>query len=122
MFPRLLGQEASLDVKRSVVANVFLLLSSGSLGEGHLEDGEDAFLVDGHESLFSGLPDVDNLLLGDVDDHVEAFYLPADDFCDPESSVHQLFSSLDGDEGFSLSEEESEGPGDVSAWVRGGVP
>ena len=108
LFPGFFGQEAALDVKGSVVADVLLLLSSGSLGESDFEDSEDAFLVDGHQSLFLGLPDVNNLLLSDVDDHVEAFDLPADDLCDPEGLVHQLLGCLDCHEGLALSEEEGE--------------
>ena len=121
-LPRLLGEELGLDVEGSVVAGVLLLLGGGGLGEGHLEDGEEPLLVDSDEPLLPGLPHVHDLLLADVDDHVQPFDLPADDLCDPEGLVHELLGGLDGDEALALAEEEGEGAADVHAWVRGGVP
>ena len=105
-----------------MVAGVLLLLGSGGLGEGDLEDCEEPLLMDGDESLLPGLPHVNYFLLADVDDHVQSFDLSADDLRDPEGFVHELFGGLDGDEALALSEEEGEGAADVHAWVRGGVP
>ena len=53
-----------------MVAGVLLLLGSGVSGEGDFEDGEESLLPDGDESLLSGLIDINNFLLGDVDNLV----------------------------------------------------
>ena len=98
-----------------MIAWVFLFVSSGRLGESHFDYSEESFLPYSHESLFSGFPDINNFLLSDIDDHVQAFHLPSHDFGDPQGSVHQLFGCLDGDELLALSEEESEGTTNVLA-------
>ena len=92
-----------------MIANVFLLLSSWRFGKSDFEDSQEAFLSDFDESFFSWFPDINDLLLCDVDDHVKSFDFSSDNFCDPESSVHQLFCSFDGHKRFSFSEEESKG-------------
>ena len=53
---------------------------------------------------------------------MESLDFSANDFSDPEGLVHKLFGSLDGDERLAFSEEESEGSGDVLAWVRKEIP
>ena len=88
-----------------MIARVFLFVSSWGFGESHFDYGQESFLFDSQESLFSGFPDINNFLLGDIDDHVQAFHLPSHDFGDPQGSVHQLFGCLDGDELLALSEE-----------------
>jgi hypothetical protein len=120
--PGLLGEEVALDGEGSVIAGVLLLLGSGIPGEGDFEDGEESLLPDGDESLLSGLIDINNLLLSDVDDLVQSLHLPPYHFRDPEGLVHELLSSLDGHEGFALSEEERECAADVATWVRWCVP
>lgn len=105
-----------------MIAGVLLLLGSGISGEGDFEDGEEAFLADSDESLLSGLIDINNFLLSDVDDLVESLDLPSHHLSDPEGLVHKLFSSLDSHEGFSLAEEESKCAGNVAAWMVRRVP
>lgn len=114
-LPGFLVQELSLDVEGSMIAGVPLLLGSGVFGEGDFEDGEEALLANSDESLLSGFIHINNFLLGDVDDLVESLNLPTHDLSDPEGLVHELFSSLDGHEGFSLAKEEGECAGDVAA-------
>lgn len=121
-LPGFLGQEVALDVQGRMIAGVLLLLGSGISGEGDFEDGEEAFLADSDESLLSGLIHINNFLLGDVDDLVESLDLATHHLCDPKGLVHKLFSSLDGHEGFALSEEESKCAGDVATWMVWWVP
>ena len=97
-----------------MISGVFALFGSGVSGQGDFEDGEESFLPYGEEALFSGLIDINNFPLGDIDDLVESFYLPPDHFSDPECSVHESLCGLDGDEGLALSEEESECARDIS--------
>lgn len=105
-----------------MIAGVLLLLGSGIPGEGDFEDGEEAFLADSDESLLSGLIDINNFLLSDVDDLVESLDLPTHDLGDPEGLVHKLFSSLDGHEGFSLAEEQGKCARNVATCVVRRVP
>ena len=98
-----------------MISGVFLLLSSGRLGKGDFQDSEEPLLVDCDQTLLTGLPSVNNFLLGNVDDHVKALDLATDDLSDPEGTVHKLFGGLDGDESFALSEEEGKCTADILA-------
>ena len=100
-----------------MIARVSLLCGSGFPGEGDLKYGQYSFLPDCDESLLSGLIHINNLFLGDMDDLVQSFHLSPHDLCDPQRAVHQSLGSLDGHEGFSLAEEESEGSRDVPACI-----
>lgn len=122
LFPGFLGEELSLNLEGLVIARVGLLLGGGVFSEGDFEDGEETFLPDGDEALFAGLPNINNLLFGDGDDHVQSLDLAPEDFGDPQGLVHELFSGLDGDEGLAFSEEEGECAGDVLAWVSREIP
>lgn len=121
-FPALPGEEVALDGEGSVVSGVASLLGGGGPGEGDFEDGQEPLLPDSEQSLFSGFPDINNLLLGHVDDHVEALDLAAYDLGDPQGLVHESLGGLDGHEGLVFSEEESEGAGDVLACMGTDVP
>jgi hypothetical protein len=57
-----------------------------------------------------------------MDDLVKTFNLPPDDFCDPESSVHESFSSFDCHKTLAFTEEKSESSGDILAYVRVALP
>ena len=70
LLPAFFGQKVTLDVKRSMVAWVFELLTSWLLSEGDLQNSEEAFFLDGDESFFSGLPSIDNSFLSDVENLV----------------------------------------------------
>ncbi len=121
-LPAFLGEEIGLDAEGSVVAGLGLLISSGSLGESDFKDGKEALLSDGDETLLAGFPDINNLLLSDLDDHVQSLDLAAEDLSHPQGLVHKLFGSLDSHERLALSEEQGECPRDVFAWVGKGVP
>lgn len=92
-----------------MVSRFLLFLSSGSFGKGNFEDGQKSFLMDGDETFFFGFPNINNFLLADLDDHVKSFDFSANDLSDPEGSVHKLFSSFNGDEVLTFSEEEGKG-------------
>ena len=113
-LPGFLTKEVTLDVQGCMIAGVLLLLGSGVPGEGDFKDGEEAFLADSDESLLSGLIDINNFLLSDVDDLVQSLDLSTHDLSNPEGLIHKLFSSLDGHEGFALTEEESKCAGNVA--------
>lgn len=98
-----------------MVARVLELFGGRVLGEGDFEDSEETFLPDCEESFFSRLPDINNFAFGDVHDLVKAFYLPAKDFCNPESFIHKALCSLDGDEALAFTKKESESPGNILA-------
>lgn len=105
-----------------MVAGVAELFSSGSAGEGDLEDGEEAFLVDSNQSLFTWLPDINNLPLGHVNDLVKAFHLTTDHLSSPEGLVHEAVGGFDGDRCLAFTKEESESAGDILSWMDRGVP
>lgn len=105
-----------------MVAWVAELLGSGCAGEGDLKDGEESFLVDSNQSLFTWLPDINNLPLGHVNDLVKAFHLATDHLSSPKGLVHEAISGFDGDRCLALTKEESESAGDVLSWVGRGVP
>ena len=56
-----------------MVAGMFELLSSRFPGKGDFKDGEETFFVDSQETLFTGLPDINNFSLVDTDDLMKAF-------------------------------------------------
>lgn len=105
-----------------MVAGVLALVSSGLAGESDLEDGQKPLLADGEESFLLGLIHINNLSFGHVDDLVKAFHFSAHDLGDPERPVHKPLSRLDGHKTLAFTEEESESPGDVFAWVGETVP
>ena len=115
LFPGFFGEEIALDVERGVIAGLFLLFCSGFSGERDFKDGQKSLISDGHKSLLSGLININNLSFGDGDDLVKAFHLSSHDFCDPESPVHESFSSLDCNKTLAFTEEKSESSGDVFA-------
>jgi len=98
-----------------VISRFFLFLSSRSLGKSDFENSQESLLIDSDEAFFSGFPNINNFFFADLDNHVKSLNFSADDFSDPESSVHKLFSSFNGDEILTLSEEESESSGDILA-------
>jgi hypothetical protein len=53
---------------------------------------------------------------------VQSLHLPPHHLSDPERPIHKFLCSLDSHEGFSLAEEEGEGAGDVSTWMRRVLP
>ena len=105
-----------------MIAGVALLRCSGFSGESDFEYGQYSFLSDCDESLLSGLIDINNLFLSDMDDLVQSLHFSPHNLGNPQRAVHESLGSLDGDKGFALSEEESEGSGDVPACISDEVP
>lgn len=104
-FPALFGQEVALDGERGVIPGVTPLLGGGGSGKGDFQDGQESLLPDCEQSLFSGFPDINNPLLGHIDNHVQSLNFAAHDLCDPKGLVHESLGSLDGHEGLAFSEE-----------------
>jgi len=121
-LPGFLGEEVALDAERSMIAGVLFLLGSGVPGEGDFEDGQESFLANSDKSLLGGLININNFFFGDVDNLVQSLHLPPHHLSDPERPIHKFLCSLDSHEGFSLAEEEGEGAGDVSTWMRRVLP
>jgi hypothetical protein len=105
-----------------MISWVFFLISSRFSSKSDLEDGQISLISNSHESFLSGLININNLSLGYVDDLVKAFNLSPDDLCDPECSIHESFSCLNGHKTLAFTEEKSESSGDVFAYVRDVIP
>jgi len=121
-FPWFFGEEIAFDIEGSVISWMFFLFGSGFLGECDLYNGEISLLFNSNEPLFLGLIHINNLFFSHVDYLVKSFDFSPHDLCDPECPVHQSLSSLNGHEIFPFSEEESEGSGDVLAYVMECLP
>lgn len=123
LFPLLLGQKIiRVTSNGSLISGSLLLFLSWVLSQGDFNDGEESLLLDSNESLLSGLIHIGDLFLLHLGDLVETRNSSLEDLSDPKGSVHESIGCLDGDEGFSLPEEESEGSADISAWITRQVP
>ena len=98
-----------------MVAGVLSLLSSGVSGESDFEDSQESLIADSQKSFLLGLIDINNFAFGDMDDLVKALDLSPHDFCDPESFIHESFSSLYRHKTLAFTKEESESSGDILA-------
>ena len=121
-LPRFLGEEVALDLERSMIAGVLSLLGSGVLGECHFKNSKESLLSNSDKAFLGGLININNFLFSHMNDLVQSLHLPPHHLSHPKRLIHQLLSSLDSDEGFSLSEEEREGTGNIASCMTRCVP
>lgn len=114
-LPSLLGQQLlALDLKRGLVTDRLLLLSSGLKSEGDFDDCEESFLLNSKESFFFWFVDINNFSFLDFGDLVKSTNFSFQNLSNPKCSVDKSVGSFDGHKGFTLSEEKSEGSGNIA--------
>jgi hypothetical protein len=83
------------------------MFSGWGFSQSNLKDCKESFLCNSDESFFSGLPDINNFSLCDINDHMESLNFSSDNFCYPKSFVHKFLSRFDSNESLWLAKEES---------------